>query len=155
VVQKNRWTRWTVGRRPVKRCFLGGVTITSPDPGWTRWAEPAVSLIICIVIIWGSWSLLKDSVRMSLAAVSPGLDASKVRGYLQERPGVARLHDLHIWPMSTTETALTCHLVMPGGHPGDPFSRRSRTIFSTIGHVTIQIETSESNACALEPDNVV
>lgn len=105
-----------------------------------------------------AWSLLKDSVRLSLAAVPPGLDASKVRAYLQERPGVAGLHDLHIWPMSTTETALTCHLVMPGGHPGDAFLAEISDDLQHrfgIGHVTIQIETSESNACALEPDDVV
>jgi len=79
-------------------------------------------------------------------------------GYLEALPGVARLHDLHIWPMSTTETALTCHLVMPGVRPADDFivgvtpGLRERY---GIGHATIQIETSEAIACALEPDSVV
>jgi len=125
--------------------------------GWD-WVDPAMSLLICIVIVWGTWSLLKDSVRMSLAAVPPNVEPAEVRSYLGQLPGVAQLHDLHIWPMSTTETALTCHLVMPGGHPGDEFlmdaARELQHRFS-IGHATIQIETSEATQCVLEPDKVV
>ena len=117
-----------------------------------------MSLLICVVIVWGTWSLLKDSVRMSLAAVPPNVEPTEVRSYLRQLPGVAQLHDLHIWPMSTTETALTCHLVMPGGHPGDEFlmdaARELQHLFS-IGHATIQIETSEATQCVLEPDKVV
>jgi cobalt-zinc-cadmium efflux system protein len=83
---------------------------------------------------------------------------STVRTYLEQRPGVAQLHDLHIWPISTTETALTCHLVMPGGHPGDAFlmetAHQLKHRFS-IGHSTIQIETDEATACTLAPDEVV
>ena len=70
----------------------------------------------------------------------------------------AGIHDLHIWPISTTETALTCHLVMPGGHPGDDFLMECCQLLKKsykIGHATLQIEISESNACALAPDNVV
>ena len=67
----------------------------------------------------------ENSVRMSLDAVPPGVEPAEVRAYLARLPGVARLHDLHIWPVSTTETALTCHLVMPGGHPGDMFLMRT------------------------------
>jgi len=125
--------------------------------GWD-WVDPAVSLLVCAVIVWGTWSLLKDSVRMSLAAVPPNIDAAAVRSFLNELPGVTQLHDLHIWPMSTTETALTCHLVMPNGPPGDGFlmaaAHELKHRFS-IGHVTIQIETSETTACALSPDEVV
>jgi len=125
--------------------------------GWD-WVDPAMSLLICIVIVWGTWSLLNDSVRMSLAAVPPNVEPAEVRSYLGQLPGVAQLHDLHIWPMSTTETALTCHLVMPGGHPGDEFlmdaARELQHRFS-IGHATIQIETSEATQCVLEPDKVV
>ncbi len=125
--------------------------------GWD-WVDPATSLLICVVIVWGSWSLLKDSVRMSLAAVPPNVEPAEVRSYLGQLPGVAQLHDLHIWPMSTTETALTCHLVMPGGHPGDEFlmdaARELQHRFS-IGHATIQIETSEATRCVLEPEKVV
>ena len=125
--------------------------------GWD-WVDPAMSLLICVVIVWGTWSLLNDSVRMSLAAVPPNVEPAEVRSYLGQLPGVAQLHDLHIWPMSTTETALTCHLVMPGGHPGDEFlmdaARELQHRFS-IGHATIQIETSEATRCVLEPDKVV
>ena len=125
--------------------------------GWD-WVDPAMSLLICIVIVWGTWSLLNDSVRMSLAAVPPNVEPAEVRSYLGQLPGVAQLHHLHIWPMNTTETALTCHLVMPGGHPGDEFlmdaARELQHRFS-IGHATIQIETSEATQCVLEPDKVV
>ena len=123
-----------------------------------HWIDPAVSLAICAVIIWGAWGLLKDSIRMSLGAVPPGIEVGKVRAYLEQLPGVVQLHDLHIWPMSTTETALTCHLVMPGGHPGDDFLMQTAHELAhrfSIGHATIQIETSETTACALAPEQVV
>jgi len=93
---------------------VAGATIVLT--GWL-WVDPATSLAICAIIVWSTWSLLKDSIRMSLAAVPPGIDEAQVRRYLEQLPGVAKLHDLHIWPMSTTETALTCHLVMPSGNP--------------------------------------
>jgi cobalt-zinc-cadmium efflux system protein len=125
--------------------------------GWL-WLDPVVSLLVAAVIVWGTWGLLRDSLRMSMKAVPPSIDPSAVRAYLREQAGVARLHDLHIWPLSTTETALTCHLVMPGAYPPDEFvirvTRELRERFG-IGHVTIQVETSEAIACALEPDSVV
>lgn len=86
--------------------------------GWT-WIDPAVSLVIVVVIVLGTWSLLRESVQLSMAAVPPGVDAGAVRGFLVKQPGVADVHDLHIWALSTTETALTAHVVMPGGYPGD------------------------------------
>jgi cobalt-zinc-cadmium efflux system protein len=125
--------------------------------GWL-WIDPAVSLGICIVILWGTWGLLKGSMQMSLDAVPAGIDPAAVRSFLQGRPGVAELHDLHVWPMSTTETALTCHLVMPGGHPGDAFiletARELQHRFK-IGHATLQIEISMATACLLAPEEVV
>jgi cobalt-zinc-cadmium efflux system protein len=125
--------------------------------GWL-WIDPAVSLGICIVILWGTWGLLKGSMQMSLDAVPAGIDPAAVRSFLQGRPGVAELHDLHVWPMSTTETALTCHLVMPGGHPGDAFiletARELQHRFK-IGHATLQIEISMVTACLLAPEEVV
>lgn len=125
--------------------------------GWL-WIDPAVSLGICIVILWGTWGLLKGSMQMSLDAVPAGIDPAAVRLFLQGRPGVAELHDLHVWPMSTTETALTCHLVMPGGHPGDAFiletARELQHRFK-IGHATLQIEISMVTACLLAPEEVV
>jgi cobalt-zinc-cadmium efflux system protein len=125
--------------------------------GW-NWIDPAISLGVCAVIVWSTWGMLRDSVRMSLAAVPPGVDAAAVRAYLEQLAGVTQIHDLHVWPVSTTETALTCHLVMPAGHPGDAFLLRTAEELNrrfAIGHTTIQIETSETTACALSPHDVV
>ncbi|MGU3541391.1 cation diffusion facilitator family transporter [Methylobacterium sp. A52T] len=125
--------------------------------GWA-WLDPVVSLGIVAVIVWSTWGLLRDSLKLSLAAVPPGIDPDAVRRHLRGLPGVAALHDLHIWPMSTTETALTSHLVIPGGHPGDAFLMQAahdlREKFG-IGHTTLQVETSADNACALASDHVV
>ena len=111
-----------------------------------RWIDPVTSLIIVAVIAWGTWGLLKDSVKMSLLAVPDTIDEGEVRGYLSGLPGVGAVHDLHIWPMSTTETALTAHLVMPQGHPGDAFlhdlAHELEHRFH-IGHATVQVETSQ------------
>ena len=126
--------------------------------GWL-WLDPAVSLVIVATIFVGTWGLLRDSVKLALHAAPESVDPSEVRGYLCALKGVAEVHDLHIWGMSTTETALTAHLVMPAGHPGDDFiahvvhdiEHRFR-----IGHVTLQIEMGTSaNPCALAPDHVV
>ena len=125
--------------------------------GWL-WLDPAVSLIINAIIIWGTWGLLRDSVTMSLNAVPSGLESQKVGAFLSAATGVQEIHDLHIWSMSTTETALTAHLVMPGGHPGDSFlvdlCEQVKERFG-IGHATFQVETDPHTACPLEPDQVV
>jgi cobalt-zinc-cadmium efflux system protein len=125
--------------------------------GWLI-IDPVVSLAINAVIVWGTWGLLRDSVGMSMAAVPPGIDPAAVRTFLMGRPGVAAVHDLHIWPMSTTENALTCHLVMPDGHPGDAFLHElARDLMKRfkIAHATVQIEVDPRMACALAPDEVV
>jgi cobalt-zinc-cadmium efflux system protein len=83
--------------------------------GWL-WLDPVTSLVIVAIIVWGTWGLLRDSTAMSLDAVPSGIDPVAVRQYLELRPGVTQVCDLHIWSMSTTEVALTCHLVMPSGH---------------------------------------
>jgi len=125
--------------------------------GWL-WLDPAVSLIINAIIIGGTWGLLRDSVTMSLSAVPPVLQTQQVGAFLSAATGVEEIHDLHIWSMSTTETALTVHLVMPGGHPGDSFlvdlSGQLKQRFG-IGHATFQVETDPHMACPLEPDQVV
>ncbi|MBO9512410.1 cation diffusion facilitator family transporter [Erythrobacter sp. A6_0] len=122
-----------------------GVVIAGLAILWTgeRWIDPAVSIAIVLVIAWGTWGLLKDSVAMSLLAVPKTVSESEVRAYLSGLPGVEAVHDLHIWPMSTTETALTAHLVMPEGHYGDAFLREVAEELEhhhRIGHTTIQIE---------------
>jgi cobalt-zinc-cadmium efflux system protein len=123
--------------------------------GW-GWVDPAVSLVIAAIIVWGTWGLFRESIAMTLAAVPTGIDTSKVRAYLAGLPGVAQVHDLHIWSMSTTETALTAHLVMPDGAPGDAFLTRVGEELSkrfAIVHPTIQIECGDD--CRLAPENVV
>jgi cobalt-zinc-cadmium efflux system protein len=126
--------------------------------GWL-WIDPAVSLAIAVVILAGTWGLLRESVQLALHAVPDRVDAVAVRGHLGTLPGVAEIHDLHIWGMSTTETALTVHLVMPGGHPGDDFlatACHEMHVRFGIGHATIQVETATGTApCALAPDHVV
>jgi cobalt-zinc-cadmium efflux system protein len=120
---------------------LAGIAILTT--GWL-WFDPVVSLIIAAVIAIGTWNLLRDSVNLALDAVPEGIDLQAVRTYLSELPGVVGVHDLHIWAMSTTETALTTHLVMLTGNPGDGFlSRISMELHDKFGieHSTIQVET--------------
>jgi cobalt-zinc-cadmium efflux system protein len=125
--------------------------------GWL-WLDPLASLVIVGVIVWGTWSLLRDSLAMSVDAVPASIDPQAVRNYLTSCAGVAAVHDLHIWPLSTTENALTAHLVCPGGHPGDEFLAVAASELKQrfgIGHATLQIEISEQTACHLAPDHVV
>ena len=126
--------------------------------GWV-WLDPAVSLVIVAVIFAGTWGLLRDSVKLALHAAPENVNPADVRNYLCGLRGVAEIHDLHIWAMSTTETALTAHLVMPAGHPGDDcladIVHHIEHKFH-IGHVTLQVETGISaNPCVLAPDHVV
>lgn len=125
--------------------------------GWL-WIDPLTSLAVVGVIVWSTWSLLRESTAMSLAAVPASINPAAVRAMLASRPGVSSIHDLHIWPMSTTETALTAHLVTPGGHPGDGFLVETCQLLQEhfrINHSTIQIEISEHSNCALAPDHVI
>ena len=123
------------------------------------WLDPAVSLVVSAVIVWGTWDLVRQSLHLALDAVPQSVDAGAVREHLLARPGVTALHDLHIWGMSTTETALTCHLVMPLGHPGDAalaeIAHELEHRFQ-IHHTTLQIELGDSaEVCALTPEHVV
>lgn len=125
--------------------------------GWL-WLDPLTSLVVVGLIVWGTWSLLRDSLAMSMSAVPAAIDPQAVRRYLETCNGVTAVHDLHIWPMSTTDTALTAHLVVPGGHPGDEFLMRAASELRHrfgIGHTTLQIETDADTACRLAPDHVV
>ena len=120
------------------------------------WIDPATSLAIVALIGWGTWGLLKDSLKLGLLGVPEGIDEKAVRGFLAGLPGVSAVHDLHIWPMSTTETALTAHLVMPGGAPGDAFLHElAHELEHDFGicHATVQVETAME--CGLEDDGVV
>lgn len=124
--------------------------------GWDR-ADALAGLAVAGFIVWSTWDLFHESVTMSLSAVPRRIDTVEVRAYLAARPGVSTLHDLHIWPVGTTETALSAHLVMPAGHPGDAFLMRVTADLREkgIGHVTIQIETDVATACPLAPDHVI
>ncbi len=131
----------------VVAAFLIGVT------GWL-WLDPVTSLVIVAVIMIGTWGLLRDSVAMALDRVPDGIAPREVEAALTGLAGVTRVHDLHIWSMSTTEVALTAHLVMPGGCPGDAFLHAATDMLHDrfdIGHATLQIERNEDAACRLEP----
>ena len=112
---------------------------------WTgqRWVDPVMSLVVAIVILWGSIGLLKESVWMSLAGVPAGIDVDQVEAALSELDGVETVHDLHIWPLSTTETALTAHLVAADTPSTDALLQKARTMLHDryrIEHCTLQIE---------------
>jgi cobalt-zinc-cadmium efflux system protein len=126
--------------------------------GWL-WLDPAASLAIGAVIVWGTWGLLRESINLSMDAVPAGIDPSAVENYLANLEGVTAVHDLHIWAMSTTEVALTVHLVMEQGPRDDLFlhdvSDTLRERFG-IGHATTQIECGNcARDCPQEPAHVV
>jgi cobalt-zinc-cadmium efflux system protein len=115
--------------------------------------DPVLSLAIAALIFWQTYGLLSRSVAMSLGAVPEGIDYDAVADALAAQPGVARVHDLHIWPSSTTETVLTAHLVMPNGPPGDGFlSALGRVLHDRfdIDHMTIQIEKGDADCHGCE-----
>ncbi|MCK1664337.1 cation diffusion facilitator family transporter [Bradyrhizobium sp. 153] len=137
-----------------------GVVVSAALIMWTGWLwlDPLTSLVICAIILWSTTSLLRGSIDMSMAAAPKGTDLAAIRAFLLARPGVSAIHDLHVWPISTTETALTCHLVMPAGSTGDAFLMETAQLLKTsfrVGHTTIQVETHPDNGCALAPDDVV
>lgn len=136
-----------------------GVVVSAALIIWTGWLwlDPVTSLVICVSILWGTTSLLRGSIDMSMAAAPKGTDLAAIKAFLLARPGVSAIHDLHVWPISTTETALTCHLVMPAGAV-DAFLMETAQLLKTsfrIGHTTLQVETHPDNGCALAPDDVV
>ncbi len=122
--------------------------------GW-YWLDPAISLLIVAVIVVGTWGLLRESVQLALNAVPKHIDVAAVENYLSQCPGVSDIHDLHIWGMSTTESALTVHLVMPSGYPSDTFMDDIACTLKerfAIHHSTLQVEQGTTeHACALDP----
>lgn len=109
--------------------------------GWL-WLDPAISILIAIVILIATWQLLSESIDMAVDAVPRHIDPDEVSGYLSALPGVATVHDLHIWATSTTETALTAHLVMPGGSSDQFLHDVAATLAEQyqIAHATLQVE---------------
>jgi cobalt-zinc-cadmium efflux system protein len=113
------------------------------------WIDPLVSIVIVAVIAWGTWGLARDSLTMGLLAAPIRIDLAEVKAHLASYDGVTAVHDLHVWPMSTTETALTAHLVMPGRPASDGFLRDLAASLETrfgVGHSTLQVESGE-NPC--------
>lgn len=124
--------------------------------GWL-WLDPVVSLVIVAVIALGTWGLLRDSVAMAIDSVPVGIARDDVEAHLQDLPGVTGVHDLHIWPLSTTATALTVHLVRDSDQVDDVFTAKVATELKArfgISHATVQLETGDV-PCHLEPDHVV
>lgn len=122
-----------------------------------HWIDPVVSLAISAVIIWGTWGLLRDSVNLALQAVPEGIELSEVKEYLAGLPHVTAVHDLHIWPMSTTETALTAHLVRDVDRCDSSVLQKCCEELHDkfeIQHATIQFET-EDHECDLAPEGKV
>lgn len=114
------------------------------------WTDPVVSIAIVAMIAWGTWGLAKDSLKLGMLAVPGRIDASEVRAHLVALEGVDDVHDLHIWPISTTETALTAHLVMPGVTGSDAFLDQIANSLEArfgIGHSTIQVESRKCERC--------
>lgn len=110
------------------------------------WIDPAVSLVICAVIAWGTWGLARDSLDMGLLAAPQGIDLAEVKRHLASYEGVTAVHDLHVWPMSTTEVALTAHLVMPGRPAPDRFLREVTAALEArfgVHHATLQVESGD------------
>ncbi len=124
--------------------------------GWA-WLDPAVSLAVGAAIVWGTWSLLRESLGLAMDAVPRGVDLAAVAAYLRTLPGVTAVHDLHIWGMSTTESALTVHLVNPDAAVDDAWMVRTcRELHARFGieHTTIQLEKSDA-PCRQAPEHVV
>jgi cobalt-zinc-cadmium efflux system protein len=129
---------------------IAGVTMLYTD--W-YWLDPSISLVIVFVILISTWGLLRDSLKLALSAVPAQIDAPAIDAYLCQLEGVTDIHDLHIWGLSTTENALTVHLVMPNGHPGDAFMDEVVLTLKerySVHHSTLQIELGTTDhACSL------
>lgn len=115
------------------------------------WLDPALSLALAAVIVAGTWRLLREAVDLALDAVPANLDVAAVRRLLRAQPGVVDVHHVHVWGLSTTEVALTAHVVLAGGAANDELLRRLQHELAEhfgIGHATIQFESSRLPECA-------
>ena len=126
--------------------------------GWL-WLDPAISVAIALAVLWSSWGLARDSVNLALDAIPRDIDHEAVQAYLRGLPGVSEVHDLHIWAMSTTESALTAHLVRPGAGLDDQMLHetcRQLELRFKIKHATLQIEAGNTElVCRLAPAHIV
>ena len=134
---------------------LAGIAIAKT--GWL-WLDPAISLFIVLVILVGTWGLLRDSVNLAIDAVPEGVDPASVRRYLTGLPGINEVHDLHIWGLSTTEVALTAHLVKPDAKSEDALlADTCRELHDRFGieHATLQVERERCAGCGLAPPGMI
>jgi cobalt-zinc-cadmium efflux system protein len=119
------------------------------------WLDPAISIAVSLVIVVGTWKVLRESLDLALDAAPDHIDVAEVRAYLETLPGVVAIHDLHIWAMSTKEAALTAHLVMPQDACPPTFHRDLGAALKerfALGHTTVQVDSTEAPApCSLEP----
>lgn len=125
--------------------------------GWA-WLDPAVAIFVSLLIAGTAFRLLGSSLGLSFDGVPSSIDRTEVVAWLKSRSGIASVHDVHIWSLSTTRAALTAHLVMPAGHPGDSFLYQVADELAhefSIAHVTLQIEVGDKDRCSLAPDDVV
>jgi cobalt-zinc-cadmium efflux system protein len=129
---------------------LAGIAIAATG---LLWIDPAVGLVIAVVILLSTWSLLRDSINLALDAVPPGVDVGSIRRYLASLPHVAEVHDLHVWGMSTTETALSVHLVIPDHLTDDALLAQVADELHEaygIAHATLQLECGDpAHPCPL------
>jgi cobalt-zinc-cadmium efflux system protein len=123
--------------------------------GW-NWLDPVVSLVLAGVILYGTWGLLRESLDLALDAVPEGTDLNAVKSFLTAQAGVSGVHDLHVWGLSTTETALTVHLVVPAGLPDERLQQLRHELHERFGveHATVQVEQGRV-PCELMPGEVV
>jgi cobalt-zinc-cadmium efflux system protein len=124
--------------------------------GWT-WLDPLAAILVSVAIVLSTYGLLKSSLTVTLDAIPASIDQAALRNWLAGLDGVSEMHDLHVWALSTTSNALTAHLVMPEGHPGDSFldhvAEELQEHFG-VGHAAFQIELGDGPACRLAPANV-
>jgi cobalt-zinc-cadmium efflux system protein len=135
----------------VLSAFLIGLT------GWL-WIGPAASLAIAAIILFSSWDVARQAVNLAMDAVPENVDRRAVEAFLAALPGVEEVHDVHIWAMSTTETALTAHLIRPANGDCDAFLHETCEGLArrfNIGHATLQVETDATVVCRLAPAEVV
>jgi cobalt-zinc-cadmium efflux system protein len=121
--------------------------------GWTI-VDPIVAIVISVVVAWSTFGLLKSALHLSLDGVPESVNVSEVEAWLCSLPGVRGVHDLHVWPLSSSSVALTAHLVMPDGAPGDDFLDRAAGDLERrfgIAHPTLQVERGDGGTCRLDP----
>ena len=114
-----------------------------------NWIDPSISVVVILLILWGTWGLLRESLDLTLDAAPAHIDVAKVRAYLAAQPGVTAVHDLHIWAMGATKPALTAHLVRPDGGDDAFLAKIAEGITDDFGisHVTLQIERAQRDDC--------